>query len=486
MKFSIIAAVHNDTMGIGRNDKLAWFIPEDMKYFSEMTSNTVYEHLQNAVIMGRVTWESIPERHRPLRNRLNIVISSTLSQDDLPDGVIIVTSFDAAWDYCLDHQEIIEKVFVIGGESVYNEAILHKDCDLLYLTKVYDLTIENNTEFHKFFPHYKYLFDMMTKSDTKRTNEYSYCFQTWRRQSNIQRFLHNTWSEADYEYFRLIEHVFTNGVYRDDRTGTGTLSTFGYQMRFNLQDNVIPLLSTKRVYWNGVLSELLWFLRGQTDAQILIDQKVNIWKGNGSREFLDSVGLVNNREYDLGKVYGFQWRHYGAEYQTCDTDYTGQGVDQIQQIIDTIKNNPTSRRIILNAWNPSDMKELALPPCHVMCQFYVHTETKELSCHMYQRSGDVGLGIPFNIASYSLLTHIIAKLCGLTAKSFIHSLGDVHIYKNHINALQEQLRRTVPIHSHPKIELHAEHWNTVDDIKKEDIVLTDYNPLCALSMKMAV
>lgn len=487
MKFSIIAAVHGATLGIGRENKLAWFIREDMKFFTNTTTETNYQDKQNVVLMGRNTWQSIEEKHRPLNNRINVVISKTLTLEDVPSNVYVCPTFDLAMEYCDLRQDEIDKVFVIGGEMVYNDAIIHKDCLRLYLTKVRTLRIsENDEHFDTFFPRYKYMFDLYHQSDEKKTNEYAYTFQVWIKQSRIRRCLTATWSEADYEYFRLIEHVFQNGQVRDDRTGTGTISTFGYEMKFNLENQIIPLLSTKRVYWHGVVAELLWFLRGQTDAKILMDQKVNIWKGNGTREYLDSIGLTHYREYDLGKVYGFQWRHHGAEYKTCDTDYTGQGVDQIQQIIETIKTNPTSRRIILCAWNPSDLKEMALPPCHVMCQFYVHTETKQLSCKMYQRSGDVGLGVPFNIASYSLLTHIIAKLCGLTAKYFIHTLGDVHIYKTHIQALQKQLRRTVPMDSHPTLQLRFDAEKNIDDIVEEDIVLKNYHPLHTLSMKMAI
>ncbi|CAO2617234.1 Thymidylate synthase [Lemmus lemmus] len=185
------------------------------------------------------------------------------------------------------------------------------------------------------------------------------------------------------------------GFKKEDRTGTGTLSVFGMQARYNLRDE-FPLLTTKRVFWKGVLEELLWFIKGSTNAKELSSKGVKIWDANGSREG------------DLGPVYGFQWRHFG--------DYSGQGVDQLQKVIDTIKTNPDDRRIIMCAWNPKDLSLMALPPCHALCQFYV--VNGELSCQLYQRSGDMGLGVPFNIASYALLTYMIAHITGLKVSCF--------------------------------------------------------------------
>merc|ERR1712066_1036846 len=225
------------------------------------------------------------------------------------------------------------------------------------------------------------------------------------------------------EYLDLIEKILKQGKVRDDRTGVGTISLFGAQMRFSLRDQ-FPLLTTKRTFWRGVAEELIWFIQGNTNAQDLADKNVKIWDANGSREFLDSRGLKNNEVGDLGPVYGFQWRHFGAEYKNCHSNYENQGVDQLQNVIDTIRKNPTCRRIIMNAWNCKDLSKMALPPCHVMCQFYVNTSKNTLSCQMYQRSADMGLGVPFNIASYALLTVMIAHVCDLSPGDFVHTLGD--------------------------------------------------------------
>ncbi len=250
------------------------------------------------------------------------------------------------------------------------------------------------------------------------------------------------------QYLGLVSRIIDQGERRSDRTGTGTLSLFAPpQLSFSLGDNVFPLLTTKRVFIRPVIEELLWFIRGHTDSKLLTNKDVHIWDANGSMEFLHSVGLGHRREGDLGPVYGFQWRHFGANYVDADTDYSGQGVDQLRQVIDKIKNNPHDRRIILSAWNPAALKDMALPPCHMFCQFYVSdaksaNDLPTLSCQLYQRSCDMGLGVPFNIASYSALTIMLAYVCGMQPGRFTHCMGDTHIYSDHIEPLQTQLQRT--------------------------------------------
>ncbi len=245
--------------------------------------------------------------------------------------------------------------------------------------------------------------------------------------------------------------------------------------------DTIPLLTTKRVFWKGVAEELLWFIRGSTNANELSAKGIKIWDGNSSREFLDKHGFVDREEGDLGPVYGFQWRHFGAEYKDMHADYTGQGIDQLRSVIDKLKNNPNDRRIIMSAWNPLDIPKMALPPCHCFVQFYV--TGKDLSCLLYQRSGDVGLGIPFNIASYSLLTHMIAHVTGLNASEFVHVIGDAHVYSNHIKALEEQLLREP--REFPKLIMKTKR----DDIEQftfEDFEIVGYNPHPIIKMEMAV
>lgn len=285
----------------------------------------------------------------------------------------------------------------------------------------------------------------------------------------------------EHQYLDLIRTILQTGNKKGDRTGTGTFSLFGAQMRFSLRDDIFPLLTTKRVFWRGVAEELLWFIRGSTSAKELQERDIHIWDGNSSREFLDKMGFTDREEGDLGPVYGFQWRHFGAPYSNMKADYTGQGVDQLQNVIDTIRNNPNDRRIIMCAWNVADIDRMALPPCHCLCQFYV--ANGELSCQLYQRSADMGLGVPFNIASYALLTYMIAHITDLKPGDFVHTLGDAHVYSNHCAALEEQIKREP--RPFPKLKIKRK-ITSIDDFKMEDFELEEYKPHPKIKMDMAV
>lgn len=287
----------------------------------------------------------------------------------------------------------------------------------------------------------------------------------------------------EYQYLNLIRTIIETGDQRTDRTLVGTRSVFGAMQRYSLHENTLPLLTTKRVFIRGVIEELLWMISGCTDAKVLANRGVRIWDANGSRAFLDRLGFDHREEGDLGPVYGFQWRHSGAEYVDCKTDYSGKGVDQLQNVIDAIKNNPTDRRILMCSWNPSDLRKMVLPPCHCLAQFYVSGDGRRLSCLLYQRSADMGLGVPFNIASYSLLTHMIAHLTGLEGGEFVHTTGDTHVYLNHIEPLGEQLKRTP--RPFPKIRFTRK-IDSIDDFKYEDFRIEGYNPHPRIEMEMAV
>jgi len=283
------------------------------------------------------------------------------------------------------------------------------------------------------------------------------------------------------QYLDLVRKIVATGSKRGDRTGTGTISIFGAQMRFSLRDNSFPLLTTKKTFYRAIAEELFWFIRGSTSAKELQDKNVRIWDGNSSREYLDSIGLTDREVGDLGPIYGFQWRHFGAKYVDMHSDYSGQGVDQLANIISTLKTNPSDRRMIMCAWNPADLDKMALPPCHCLVQFYV--ADGELSCQLYQRSADMGLGVPFNIASYALLTVMIAHVTGLKPGDFVHTLGDAHVYSNHVEALNVQCERTP--RSFPKIHVKRDVAN-IEDFKIEDFEITGYDPYPKITMEMAV
>ncbi|WP_418404503.1 thymidylate synthase [Barnesiella intestinihominis] len=262
------------------------------------------------------------------------------------------------------------------------------------------------------------------------------------------------------QYLDLLQHVLDHGVLKEDRTGTGTHSVFGYQMRFDLQ-NGFPLLTTKKLHLKSIIHELLWFLKGDTNVKYLQANGVRIWN-----EWADENG-------DLGHIYGYQWRSW--------PDYDGGHIDQIKEAIDTIQNNPDSRRIIVSAWNVADLPQMNLPPCHAFFQFYV--ANGKLSLQLYQRSADIFLGVPFNIASYALLLMMVAQVIGLEAGDFVHTLGDAHIYNNHIEQVREQLSREP--RALPTMKLNP-NVKSIFDFKYEDFELTDYNPHPHIAGKVAV
>ncbi len=262
------------------------------------------------------------------------------------------------------------------------------------------------------------------------------------------------------QYHDLLEKIKTEGTFKEDRTGTGTYSLFGHQMRFDLNEG-FPLLTTKKVHFKSIAHELLWFLKGDTNIKYLKDNGVKIWD-----EWADENG-------DLGPVYGSQWRNWPAP--------NGTHVDQITNLVDQIKNNPDSRRLIVSAWNVAEVDNMALPPCHCLFQFYV--ADGKLSCQLYQRSADVFLGVPFNIASYALLTHMIAQVCDLEVGDFVHTFGDVHIYKNHVEQVNTQLlRKEFPL---PKLKLNKDVKNLFD-FTYDDIVVENYESHGRIAAPVAV
>jgi thymidylate synthase len=272
------------------------------------------------------------------------------------------------------------------------------------------------------------------------------------------------------QYLDLLQHTLRNGEHRPDRTGTNTLSVFGTQTRYNLAEG-FPLVTTKKVHLRSIIHELLWFLRGDTNTAYLKENKVKIW---------DEWAAENG---DLGPIYGKQWRSWSRQKKLhADPD----SIDQIAEVIDQIKTNPSSRRLIVSAWNPGEIAEMALPPCHLLFQFYVNQLDRfkpVLNCQLYQRSGDLFLGVPFNIASYSLLTMMIAQVCGLRVGEFVHTIGDAHIYSNHVDAVREQLSRKP--HGAPVMMLNSEP-KEIDDFTYEDFRLGRYDPHPAIKGTVAV
>ena len=451
-RFSLIAAVCKNN-GIGFKNKIPWNNKDDLKFFRKKTLN-------QAIIMGHNTWKSLPIK--PLNNRDNYIISKNfVVKSDDNSSVIGYDNFDQCiYDKRL---QLYNNIYVIGGSKLYNYAINHPLCDTIYLN-----VIDNLYKCDKFFP-------SIDNNIWKISNMYTKNNVTYFKYS--RDLPHNN---TEHHYVDLVSKIIKFGNKKKDRTKIGTHSLFGNNIHFNIHDQ-FPLLSTKRVFFRGIFEELMWFLRGETNANILKAKNVHIWDGNTSREFLDKNRFYNRPLGDIGPGYGFQWRHFGAKYENMFSDYTGKGFDQIEYIIDLLKNNPNSRRIFMSAWNPVDISNMSLPPCHISYQFHVYNGF--LSCSMYQRSGDVGLGVPFNIASASLLTYMLAHVCNLKPYELIYNIGDTHIYNNHIKPLKEQIRR-IP-RPFPKL-LFNRNVNSIYDFKFSDIDLYGYYPHNKVNMVMTV
>ncbi len=479
MKFNIVVSLNNHNL-IGENDDLLIRSKKDLKRFAEITTNG---KVKNIVIMGYKTWLSIPESKRPLQNRFNIVLSrnhSIISNENQK----CFQSLESAFEFS---KELEGECFVIGGSQIFDECCKPEhiiNLDKLYITRFDDNYHPRNTT-HSFplqlFENMKLIQqsakhneicthpsrDASPKSyiqeylEEKESQSVSFTFDIYQKDTNI--------NQDELQYINLLEKIMKEGTYTESRNSK-VYSLFGEKMTFDLTKG-FPLITTKQVGYKTILRELLWFIRGSTSNKELQDKKVHIWTQNSSREFLDSRGL-DYEEGDLGPVYGFQWRHFGSEYTDYKSDYTGKGVDQLKYIIDQIKNDPHSRRIIMSAWNPVDLDKMALPPCHVMVQFHVDVPNNKLDCQLYQRSGDMFLGVPFNIASYAFLTCIIAKITGYQPGRLIHVLGDTHIYDSHLESVKTQINR-IP-YQFPTLEI-SDRLSHIDDIQEEDFKLKNYN-----------
>lgn len=466
VNISIIVSFAAKNFGIGYKNDLPWKIPKDLSRFAKITKNSV-------VVMGRNTWESLPEDKRPLSDRFNIVVTTSPCLYRSTDKVVFVT--DEELDSFLYTQKYSNNIYIIGGSSVYKKY-------MGVANTILATVIENQTppQCDVFFPIDKFEeYEIVEYSPSETTQEgITYRYITY---------IKKTKKHEEYEYLNLLRDIVQNGNTRPDRTGVGTISVFGRQMRFDISRSV-PFLTTKFLAWKAVVKELLWFLSGKTDSKILESQGVNIWKGNTTREFLDNRGLSHYKEGDIGPLYGVSFRSFNCEYHGCEEDYKGQGYDQLTELIKGLKTDPYSRRHLLTTYNPAEVSKCVLAPCHgIAIQFYVEEieGTKFLSCHTYCRSQDTFLGTSFNIASYAILTYIIAKKCSMHPKDLVFSTGDTHIYSNHLNQVKLQLtRKPLPF---PVLEVS----DSIKDKDWEDITIDDFNLVgymhwAAIKAEMAV
>lgn len=457
--FSIIVAVDSNN-GIAKNHNIPWHSPEDMRFFRDTTKGKN----KNAIIMGRITYESIPEEHRPLEGRMCVIISRTWKQENHPDIKVYPSLTDALVG--LGSSKIYEEVFIAGGEQIYKEAIEK----FLYLCKkAYVTKFKMDYVCDQFFP-FDAIKDQPLFCDVAKSRDYSRYIFTPKV------------SHSEYQYLNLLKEV-VSGEQKVDRTGVGTRSLFGARMEFNME-STIPILTTKKVNFEAVIKELLFFISGKTDTRILSEQGIKIWEANTKKEILERIGLPWN-EGDMGPGYGWQWRHYGAPYEGCDKDYGSVGIDQLKNLIEGIRNEPHSRRHILTAWNPAQIDQMVLPPCHILAQFNVSSDKKYLDCQLYQRSGDMFLGVPFNIASYAFLTYMIASITALRPRKFIHVIGDAHIYNNHMTQVSTQLNR-MP-RPFPTLKFrNATRIHEIDDFNFDSFIIEGYSSWAYINAEMAV
>lgn len=453
--FKIIVAYSKQNKGIGYKNKLPWNLPGDLKYFKQITSTSVNEK-QNCIIMGKNTWNSLPKK--PLKDRINIVLSKTMKESN---DCVVLRNVKSVMQYVKKNKKVIDKCFVIGGQSVYEQFLKQNLVEEIYATEI-NKTYDCDTFFSDVTG-----FKIKEK---KTCNDYDY----------VKYYYDN---KEEQQYLNTLKNILNNGIKRQDRTNIGTLSIFGNQMKFDLSNNTFPLLTTKRTFFKGIVEELLLFLSGKTDTKLLENKGVNIWKDNTSRKFLDNKDLNHYPIGDMGPTYSFNFRHYGAKYVDCNTNYSGLGYDQVLKALDLIKNNPTSRRIVINLWNPLTLNQVALPPCMFFYQFYVDTKNKKLNCHCVLRSSDSFLGLPFNIGTGALITYMFSHLTSLTPGELTITTSDSHIYTNHVEQCLQQIKR-IP-KPFPKIFIKR-NINNIDDFQYQDFELLNYNPHPTIKGKMAV
>jgi dihydrofolate reductase / thymidylate synthase len=481
MKFNLIFSRNKQGM-IGIYNDLLYKIKDDLQWFQRHTKMGDNHDYRNIVIMGVNTWLSLPDK--PLRNRLNIIISNDNSKlfDNMNnENIISFITFEQAIEYIRGIQ--YHKIFIIGGAAMYRY-VLHnyKDkIDCIYETLIHNefprktLKDSQNIKYLNFVidDSYEKIYHEPCKSEGYIYNNMNkqiltYDFNIYQKKEHINK--------NEMEYLQLLQKIYSLNNVRQSRN-SNVKSSFGEKMTFDLREG-FPLLTTKRMGLKTILRELLWFISGSTNNKELQKKKVYIWNQNADKEYLQSRNL-DYEEGDLGPIYGFQWRHFGDTYRGINHKYEG-GIDQLQYVIDMIKNEPTSRRIILNSWNPCDIDKMSLPPCHVMVQFYIDGEY--IDAQLYQRSGDMFLGVPFNIVSYSLLLHIIGKLTNYIPRYLHHVLGDAHIYKSHEKVVKEQLQR-VPMKSPDLIVSNISDINHIDE---DDFIISNYESYQQLKVDMIV
>ena len=465
MEFNIVVCTDSNN-GIAKNNKIPWSIVADSQYFQKLTTHAVPGYT-NVIIMGRNTAADIQQ---PLTNRINYVITQNNAHNNIVSPEFMCfTSLNECLMHCKIYKDILKiyKIFVIGGQELYREALSHP-----YLHEIHQSVLDHNYECERVFPfvidscRYKLIntYDLGTKCDSKNNFDVKLLINVYEKYTCGERM-----------YLDITKEILARGHLRETRNGR-TYSLFGKQIEFNLQEG-FPLLTTKKMYLRPIFEELMFFLRGQTDVGILKEKNVHIWDANTTKEFIEQTGLSYEAN-DMGPMYGFQFRSYSAEYTSMNNIGEG-GIDQIKDVLELLKKDPHSRRILMTSFNPKDAKRSVLYPCHgIAIQFYV--EDGMLCCHMYQRSADWVLGVPFNIASYALMTEIFANMCDMKAKRLVISFGDVHVYEEHVEEIKKQFDR-IP-YKLPVLNIRRKLENF--DFEYDDVELAGYKSYDAIKVRM--
>ena len=517
MRFNLIVAHSFPKYGIGYQGKLPWRIPKDMEHFKNITttvSNDPTFQYINTVIMGRKTWESIPTKFRPLTDRFNIIITRNPTEyqlrnkeyDNNPLIVFVkwddlantINKFSNMKHQTLDGKRyLLNNHFIIGGDAIYKLAMEDLDICDIFATEVY----QNGEEYDTYFPKINYSGDNTDyklvkcspfgKEKLDKNNYLYYRFMQYRRDIYQIELDKNTvyQNKEENEYLKLMKYTLEDGIEREDRTGTGTISTFGNQLKYDISET-FPLSTTKRMFFRAIFEELMLYLRGQTDNNILVEKDIHIWDGNTTREFLDSRGLNDYPVGDMGETYGFNFRHFGGKYINCKTDCKTDskeenGFDQLNECIRLIKEDPTSRRIIINLWNPVGNQRAALPSCLCMYQFYVDTIRHKLNLQIYIRSSDYFLANNWNACTGALLVYMICNLkdINLIPGNLSVIIGDTHLYKTHL----EQVRINISREPYPFPMLKIkEEKNDITEFTFEDLELIGYKAYPRIPAPMAV
>lgn len=509
MEVDVIVAHSWPEMGIGKSGELPWNIRADLLNFRKITSNAP-ANLINAVIMGRKTWESLPPSVRPLPGRLNIVITAQNITDNSTNDLIEFTTLENLNSVLAKYQ--IHRKFIIGGGQLYEWAFKHCDIARLYVTEVFQNEKKDLSKYDTFFPDYlssaqsaSWLHNdiLMIPTEVSGIKESPENSSENQRQSIHYRFITytsskkilntgsensqhlNIWTSPEQQYLQLMNKILIDGIDRPDRTGTGTISLFGTRQEYNLAQ-CFPLSTTKRMFFRAIFEELALYISGRTDNGILQSKDIHIWDGNTSREFLDRRGLSHYPTGDMGETYGFNFRHYGADYLGCDQDYTGQGYDQLANLVELIKTEPTSRRLIINLWNPATQHKAALPACLMMYQFFVDTVAKTLSVQIYLRSSDYFLANNWNACTGALLVHLLCNLEGidLVPGKLIVVTGDTHIYKTHMEQVNTNLSRQPYLPC--QLIVKGDKKKSLSEFKFEDLRLVGYKAHPNIPAPMAV